>query len=285
MYESFYNLSSKPFSIMPDPDFLYWGQKHTMAFAMLEYGAWNHVGFTVITGDVGCGKTTLIHHLLDKFDDNKTIGMVSNTRKNSGELLNWILLAFDQPIHDSSYPQLYQQFTKFVKEEFSQNRRVVLIIDEAQNLGVETLEELRLLFNLNTKKEPLLQLILVGQPQLKQQLQRPELSQFAQRVSSDFHLGPLPHDEVVPYLNQRLWVAGSELFLFTPEACDRIATASRGVPRVINILCDTALIYAYSTGAPIVTDEIIQKVIFDKSEYGIFSFGDVEKNRDRLQPV
>lgn len=285
MYEAFYNLNSKPFSIMPDPDFLYWSREHSMAFAMLEYGAWNYVGFTIITGDVGCGKTTLIHHLLNRLDDNLTVGLVSNTRENSGELLNWVLLALDQPISDLSYPLLYQQFKNFVTEEFAQGRRVVLIIDEAQNLGLETLEELRLLFNINTQKEQLLQLILVGQPQLKQKLQRPELTQFAQRVSSDFHLGPLPHSEVTPYINQRLSVAGSEYFLFSEDACDRIATVSRGVPRVINILCDTALIYAYSTGASMVSIDIINKVIFDKAEYGIFSVDDPERTRDRLKPV
>lgn len=285
MYEAFYKLSSKPFSIMPDPDFLFWGRKHSMAFAMLEYGAANHVGFTVITGDVGCGKTTLIHHLLNRISGDTTIGLVSNTRANSGELLNWVLLAFDQPLSDLSYPMLYQQFRNFVNDEFAHGRRVALIIDEAQNLGLETLEELRLLFNLNTQKEQLLQIILVGQPQLKQQLLRPELTQFAQRVSSDFHLGPLPHDEVAPYINQRLCVAGSKLFLFSEEACDRIATASKGIPRVINILCDTSLIYAFSTGAPLVTEEIINKVIFDKAEYSIFSIDSPEKSRDRLHPV
>ncbi len=270
---------------MPDPDFIYWGRKHAMAFAMLEYGAWNHVGFTVITGDVGCGKTTLIHHLLNRLGDDITVGLVNNTRENSGELLNWVLLSLNQPLSDLSYPLLYQQFKNFATEEFAEGRRVVLIIDEAQNLGLETLEELRLLFNINTSKEQILQIILVGQPQLRQKLQRPELTQFAQRISSDFHLGPLAHNEVTPYINQRLSVAGSELFLFTEEACEHIATASRGIPRIINILCDTSLIYAYSTGASVVTDEIISKVIFDKSEYGIFSNNGPEGNRERLQSI
>lgn len=284
MYKAFYGLTEKPFSILPDPDFLYWGRAHSMAFAMLEYGLINHAGFTVITGEIGCGKTTLIRHLLAKLETNITVGLVSNTRDNSGELLEWILMAFDQPFNTSSYTALYQEFRNFVVSEYNHGRRTVLIIDEAQNLGKETLEELRMFSNMNEGKEQLLQLILVGQPQLKDILQSPELIQFAQRVSSDFHLLPLLNTEIIQYIDHRLFVAGSKKTLFTEEACALIADASKGTPRVINILCDTALIYGFSSEASEITASIVRNVIRDKLEFGIFSTAtttDLQRSRPK----
>lgn len=253
---------------------MYWGKSHSLAFAMLEYGAMNRAGFTVITGEIGSGKTTLVNHLLSKLDDNITVGQIVNTRKNSGELLLWALMAFDQPLVDAPYPILYKQFQDFVLKEASEGRRTLLIVDEAQNLGVETLEELRMLLNINNSSEQFLQLILIGQPQLKQQLKQPELVQFAQRVSSDFHLNALSTSEVLKYIGTRLFMAGRSDPLFTDNACALIASASKGIPRVINILCDTSLIYAFSTSVPKVTLAIVKKVIEDKSEFGVFSIGD-----------
>jgi len=274
MYEVYYGLTEKPFSIIPDPEFIYWGRAHSMAFAMLEYGIMNHAGFTVITGDIGCGKTTLIRHLLNRLEDNITVGLVTNTPRNSDELLQWILLSLDQPINHTSYVELYKSFETFIIGEYAKGRRTVLIIDEAQNLKPETLEELRMLSNLNADKSQLLQLVLVGQPELKDLLQRPELIQFAQRVSSDFHLRRLQHSEVIDYINHRLWVAGRQTVLFTQEACELIASHSNGIPRIINILCDTALIYGYSWEAPEITRDIVQDVIKDKSEFGVFAASD-----------
>ncbi len=274
MYEAYYNLTEKPFSILPDPEFIYWGRAHSMAFAMLEYGIMNHAGFTVITGEIGCGKTTLIRHLLNRLDDNITVGLVTNTPKNSNELLQWIMMALNQPINYSSYVELYQNFEAFIIGEYAKGRRTVIIIDEAQNLEPETLEELRMFSNLNADKSQLLQLVLVGQPELKNILQRPELVQFAQRVSSDFHLRRLLLGEVIDYINHRLWVAGRQTVLFTEEACEIIAKTSCGIPRIINILCDTALIYGFSWEAPEITGDIVQDVIKDKSEFGIFAATD-----------
>jgi general secretion pathway protein A len=274
MYEAYYNLTEKPFSILPDPEFIYWGRAHSMAFAMLEYGIMNHAGFTVITGEIGCGKTTLIRHLLNRLDDNITVGLVTNTPKNSNELLQWIMMALNQPINYSSYVELYQNFEAFIIGEYAKGRRTVIIIDEAQNLEPETLEELRMFSNLNADKSQLLQLVLVGQPELKNILQRPELVQFAQRVSSDFHLRRLLLGEVIDYINHRLWVAGRQTVLFTEEACEIIAKTSNGIPRIINILCDTALIYGFSWEAPEITRDIVQDVIKDKSEFGIFAATD-----------
>ena len=271
MYEAFYGLTEKPFSIQPDPDYLFWGRAHSMAFAMLEYGIMNRAGFTVITGEIGCGKTTLIRHLLNKLDDNVTVGLVSNTQENRGELLQWVLMAFGQPFEDKSHVALYDQLHQFLINEYGKGHRTILIVDEAQNLGPKSLEELRMLSNINADKDQLLQLVLVGQPQLKDLLQRPELVQFAQRIASDFHLRTLSKDEVENYIHHRIKVAGGSKPIFTSEACRKVSDASRGIPRLINIISDTALVYGFSGGEAEISEETVDGVIRDKSEYGIFS--------------
>jgi general secretion pathway protein A len=183
MYEAFYQLREKPFAILPDPGYLYFGERHTLAYTVLEYGVVHGAGFTVITGEVGCGKTTLIRHLLDSIEQDVTVGLVSNTRQDIGELLKWV---FDQPCDANDKVALFDQLQRFLINEYAQGRRTVLIIDEAQNLGINTLEELRMLSNINADRDQLWQMVLVGQPQLKHLLSRPELEQFAQRVSADF---------------------------------------------------------------------------------------------------
>ena len=279
MYEEFYELTEKPFSIQPDPDFLFWGQAHSMAYAMLEYGIMNHAGFTVITGEVGCGKTTLIRQLLNKLDEEMTIGLISNTIENRGDLLQWVLMAFDQPFEETSHVALYSRLHKFLIGEYANNRRVILIVDEAQNFGPASLEELRMLSNINADKDQLLQMVLVGQPQLKELVRRPEMMQFAQRIGSDFHLKPLTAEEVEFYVHHRLRVAGSKKQIFSTEACSSVAEASKGIPRLINIICDTALVYGFSGGAPLVTKSIVEGVIRDKAEYGIFSYGEPDSEK------
>jgi general secretion pathway protein A len=271
MYEAFYRLREKPFSILPDPDLIFWGEAHSTAFATLEFGVMNNAGFTVITGEIGSGKTTLIRHLLRKLDPNMTVGLLSNTRQGREELLRWIMMALGQPFEDGSYLSLYQKFQNFLIEEYANNRRTVLIIDEAQNLGAEALEELRMLSNINADKDQLLQVILVGQPQLKDLLQRPELAQFAQRVSSDFHLRPLRPEEVSQYIGYRLQSVGGDSRLFAPGACNLVSEASVGIPRTINVLCDTALVYGYSVGAQIITSDIVKAVIDHKRKFGVFT--------------
>src|ERR1700693_3294497 len=217
MYEAFYRLREKPFSILPDPDLIYWCQNHRLAFAMLEFGVMNSAGFTVITGEIGCGKTTLIRYLLRKLDHHVTTCLISNTPHDRDGLLPWVLMSLNQPF-EGSHPALFKQFQHFLHDQFARGRRTILIIDEAQNLSSETLEELRMLSNINTDKHQLLQIILIGQPQLKELLRAPQLSQFAQRISSDFHLGPLDKHEVVKYIDFRLSAVGSQSVLFTDEA-------------------------------------------------------------------
>jgi len=271
MYESYYGFTEKPFSIQPDPDFLFLGRLHSMAYAVLEYGVENRAGFTVITGGIGSGKTTLIRCLLGNMPDNVTVGLMTNTHRKITEILEWVMLAFGQPFEGMSHTALYAEFVKFISSEYKAGRRVILIVDEAQNLSTDVLEELRLISNVNADKQQLLQLILVGQPELKELLSTPELRQFAQRVAVDFHLSPLTAKEVELYVWHRLRVAGRRDQLFTRGALQDIASLSNGIPRSINILCDTALVYGMSVDAEIIDQELIQEVIRDKAEFGVFS--------------
>jgi type II secretory pathway predicted ATPase ExeA len=269
MYEEFYGLAAKPFSIIPDPDLIYWGPDHRLAFSMLEFGVLNSAGFTVITGEIGSGKTTLIRYLLRKLDPTLSVGLISNTPRDRDELLQWAMMSLGQPFNDP-YPVLFQRFYHFLYEQYAKKRRTIIIIDEAQNLSADALEELRMLSNINADRQQFLQLILVGQPQLKQVLGTPRLVQFAQRVTSDFHLKPLSQPEVVRYIEFRLKAAGSSHGqLFTTEACRLIAHTSAGVPRIINILCDTALVYGYAANASRISAELVQMVIDDKRDFGV----------------
>jgi type II secretory pathway predicted ATPase ExeA len=273
MYEAFYGLREKPFSILPDPDLIYWGRTHRMAFAMLEFGVMNNAGFTVITGEIGSGKTTLVRYLLRKLDPKIKVGLISNTPHGRDELLRWIMMSLDQPF-DGDYPALFRRFHNFLYAQYANRNRTILIIDEAQNLGWEALEELRMLSNINADKYQFLQLILVGQPQLRDLLRSPQLLQFAQRVSSDFHLKPLDSNDVAQYIDHRLRAVGARAPLFSREACASIAEASFGIPRVINVLCDTALVYGFAAGAERITPQLVSEVIEDKRNFGVFPVGD-----------
>jgi general secretion pathway protein A len=268
MYEAYYGLREKPFSILPDPDLIYWCQNHRLAFAMLEFGVMNSAGFTVITGEIGCGKTTLVRYLLRRLDDHLTVCLISNTPRGPDGLLRWVMMSLNQPFEES-YPALFKRFQRFLYDQYNKGRRTILIVDEAQNLGLEALEELRMLSNVNADKDQFLQIILVGQPQLKDMLRTPQLLQFAQRISSDFHLRPLNVHEVSEYIDFRLKAVGSHYRLFSDAACKTIAEASRGIPRTINILCDTALVYGFAAGAQDITAEIVTTVIENKAQFGV----------------
>ena len=266
MYKTFYGLREKPFSLFPDPSFLYLGRPHSMAYAVLEYGVLSQAGFTVITGEVGCGKTTLIRHLLNQLDSNVTVGLIANTGNVSGDLLRWILLAFRQGYKNKEAVELHEVFEDFLIAEYAAGRRTVLLVDEAQNLTVQTLEELRMLSNINADKSLLLQIVLVGQPQLKEKLERPELQQFAQRITASYHLGALSEAETIAYIGHRLAYAGATHILFTPEAGIAVHAHSHGVPRLINVICDTALVYGYAEASPEIGQAIVSAVVKDRAK-------------------
>jgi general secretion pathway protein A len=268
MYEALYGLREKPFSILPDPDLIYWGTNHRLAFAMLEFGIMNNAGFTVITGEIGAGKTTLLRRLLRAVPQDIAVGLISNTPPDGDSLLRWVLMSLDQPFEDS-LPVLFKRFQLFLQEQHARNSRTILIVDEAQNLGLAALEELRMLSNINADKNQFLQIILIGQPQLKDMLRSPQLFQFAQRVSSDFHLRALDAGEVAKYISYRLDAVGCRVQLFSDEACKIIAKASGGIPRTINILCDTALVYGFAANTKRISAELVTLVIENKEKYGV----------------
>jgi general secretion pathway protein A len=280
VYESFYGLKERPFSIQPDPDFLYMGKRHSLAYTMLEYALVNRAGFTVICGEIGCGKTTLIRRLLSELGKDVSVGLVSNTHPGLADLTEWIMLAFGQPYDGLTPIARYDAFQRFLISEYGKNRRVVLIVDEAQNLNPSAMESLRMLSNINADKDQLLQVILVGQPQLRDLLRKPELQQFAQRVAADFFISPLNSVEVGDYIEHRLKVAGRERQLFTPLASAKIAKAAHGIPRSINILCDTALVYGYGMEARVIDVEVVDDVLRDRSEFGVL--GDVNFNISQM---
>jgi type II secretory pathway predicted ATPase ExeA len=271
MYESFYHFREKPFSLLPDAGFLYLSDKHRMALTLLEYGLMNQAGFTVISGDIGTGKTTLIRQLLNQIDDTIRVGLISNTHQTFGDLMQWIALAYELPHHGRNKVELYQAFMDFIIKEYARGRRTVLIVDEAQNMSAETLEELRMLSNVNADKDQVLQIILVGQRELRETLRRPDLVQFAQRIGVDYHLEPLDEQETIDYIRHRCETAGGSIDLFTENACRQVFEATGGVPRLINLLCDTTLVYGYAEQREHVDARLVSDVARDKQAGGLFA--------------
>ena len=265
MYREFFNLKEKPFSLNPDPEFLYLSKNHIRAQTMLEYGFHSQAGFTVITGDIGAGKTTLVNYLLAKEGEDVVIGVINNTHSSFGNLMSWILDAFDLDEPSPESAKKLRKFTEFVMEQYSDGKRVLLVIDEAQNLSEETLEELRLISNINITNDVFLQLILIGQPELIEKLNDPKLTQFAQRIGVDFNLRPMDYVDTGKYIFHRLKVAGSHKSIFTSDAVAAVFCFSEGVPRRINTLCDMALVYAYADESKTINAKLILDVIKDRN--------------------
>ncbi len=277
MYESFYGLKQKPFSMLPDPEFLYLGKKHQMALTSLEYGLMNHVGFCVISGEIGAGKTTVLRKLLDSMEGHFTVGMITNTHQSFGELLDWVMSAFGIHQPGLSKVEMHQRVVDYLLEQYAKNKTTLLIVDEAQNMPASTLEELRMLSNINTEKDQLLQVILAGQPGLKDTLRKPELAQFAQRIGVDYHLGALNSVETCHYIQHRLITAGATNDIFTPAACRLIHEYSGGVPRLINLLCDTALVYGFADQKKTIDVDLIEEVVKERMESSVVPLLNVEK--------
>ena len=271
MYEDFFGLNAKPFQVSPDPAYIYWSKSHSMTIAMLRYGVLSASPLTVITGDVGAGKTTLLRQLLEEFPTDLAAGLVSNIQDGKGNLLEWVLMAFDQPYKDMTHVERFEAFQAFVIQTYAEGRQVALIIDEAQNLGVDQLEELRMLSNINAEKDQLLQIILVGQPELREVLNRNELRQFAQRITSDFHLSAIEPGEVHDYISRRLEVAGASWEIFPRETTALIYKITRGVPRLINVLCDLSLVYGFSGERKVIDEATLRELMEGVERNGIFN--------------
>jgi type II secretory pathway predicted ATPase ExeA len=264
MYESFYGLKERPFSMLPDPGFLYLSKKHQTALTMLEYALYNKAGFCVISGEIGAGKTTLLRKLLENMEDHITVGMITNTHESFGELLDWVLSAFGIHKPDLNRVEMHQLFLDYLLQQYSKNKTALLIVDEAQNMSVEALEELRMLSNINSGKDQLLQVIIAGQPELKDTLRRPELRQFVQRIAVDYHLGAMSLEETLGYVRHRLMTAGAKKDVFTPLACERIHVYSGGIPRLINLLCDTAMVYGFADQVELITDSLVDEMVRER---------------------
>jgi general secretion pathway protein A len=247
VYLDFYGLKEKPFNTTPDPRFLYPTRAHREALAQLNYAVRERKGFMVLTGDVGTGKTTLLQALLQRLDGRTAVAFVVNSSLGFDGLLEYVLEDFGIAKGEASRAQRLIALNAFLIERQRAGQKAVVIIDEAQNLDPPTLEQIRLLSNFETTGEKLLQIILVGQPELRERLQLPELRQLRQRVALRTDLPPLARDEVREYIRFRLRAAGyRDPLLFSVRAAARVAAYSRGIPRVVNLVCDHALVTGYA---------------------------------------
>ncbi len=246
-YLEYFQLTEQPFRLTPDPAFLYWSKQHARAKAYMESTIWLADGFVVITGEIGSGKTTLLQSFLEELEDDVVCAVVSQTQLSPTQFLQAVLTEFGFKPFNKKKVELLDMLNMFLIEQYSNGKKVVLIVDEAQNLSKKVLEEIRLLSGIETQKEKVLRIILAGQPELKHTLESPSLKQLVQRVRLRFHIGPLDRREMREYVEHRLAVAGREPNdLFAEDAFGIIHRYSGGVPRLINTLCDTALLCAFA---------------------------------------
>ena len=265
MYQSYYHLKESPFNITADPQFFFFSSRHSEAFSHLLYGIKQRKGIIVVTGEIGTGKTTLCRTLLDHLDEQTKTALILNPNFSDIQLLQLILKDFGIPTASKDKFTLINALNTFLLQETSQGHNVAIIIDEAQNLKPRQLEQVRLLSNLETEKEKLLQIILVGQPELSEKLRLPSLRQLNQRISVRYHMMPLEKSELKDYIYHRLNVAREpdkspdEWAQFTDEAIDLIYEISGGLPRLINILCDRALLAGFAAGTRRIDTPIINQ--------------------------
>lgn len=264
MYESYFNLRQKPFELVPDPHFIYLSKSHKKALTYLDYGIRERAGFILLTGEVGSGKTTLIRDLLNKHYEHAVLSKIFNTRVTSEQLLAMINDDYGLATQGKDKVTLIRDLNMFLVEQYALGKQPILIIDEAQNLSAELLEEVRMLSNLESSDSKLLQIILVGQPELRTILSTPELRQLRQRININCHLQALNRSEVEQYISRRLEVAGNvSAVRFSQESLDAIFRASQGIPRLINIICDFSMLSAFADQTASLSIEMVQDVISD----------------------
>jgi len=262
MYERFYQLRNRPFALSPDPDFLYPSRVHREALDYLRFGIDASAGFVVITGEIGSGKTTLLQVLLRTLDGQTTVIRLVNTLLTGPELIESMLLDLGVESPPTSKPAMLRELARLLIEQRSAGRRVVAVIDEAQNLSLDALEELRMLSNLETEKSKLIQIVLVGQPDLRHSLDRPSLEQLRQRVTVRYHLDPLDVEETAAYINHRLKRAAMAAPLeFPRDVSDLVHARSGGVPRMINVICDAVLLLGYAEDSRVIHAALAQEAI------------------------
>jgi general secretion pathway protein A len=262
MYTGFFGLHEKPFAITPDPRYLFLSERHAEALAHLLYGINEAGGFIQLTGEVGTGKTTVVRTLLGQIPKDAHVALILNPRLTPAEFLLTICEELGLAVREAdrgSVKELVDTLTRHLLRAHANGQRVVVIVDEAQNLSPDVLEQVRLLTNLETPTQKLLQIILIGQPELRDLLKRVELRQLAQRITGRYHLAPLSHAETAGYVRHRGGVAGATADLFTPGALNEVHRLSRGIPRVINVLCDRALLGAYSQNEHCVSAPLVRQ--------------------------
>lgn len=263
-YKSFFGLSVKPFELVPNPAFLYMSRTHRKALSYLDYGIREGAGFVLLTGEVGCGKTTLVRNLMRQLDETIILSKVFNTKVSSEQLVSMINDDYGLDVKGKDKTALIKDLYDFLIEMLASGKRPVLIIDEAQNLAPELLEEVRMLSNLETDTSKLLQIVLVGQPELRAVLAAPELRQFRQRISVSAHIGNISRDETELYILHRLSVAGNrEAVAFDEQALDLIYRYSRGTPRLVNIICDFVLLTAFADRTKTVSYAMVADIVRD----------------------
>lgn len=264
MYKSFFNLKSKPFDLLPNPYFLFLSKSHKRALTYLDYAMQERAGFILLTGEIGSGKTTLIRSLINRHNDNMVLARVFNTRVSSEQLISMINDDFEIAAKGGEKTTLLRNLNEFLIEQYARGNKPVLIIDEAQNLTPEILEDVRMLSNLETDNATLLQIILVGQPELLRTLALPGLRQLRQRICFSCHIQPLKQEEVGEYILHRLEIAGNrEAVLFSSFAIDTIWRYSKGIPRLINIICDFLMLSAFADETKQIDDEMVRDIIGD----------------------
>ncbi|MGI9272813.1 MAG: AAA family ATPase [Woeseiaceae bacterium] len=261
-YLEHFKLGEQPFRLTPDPEFLYWSKQHARAKAYMESTIWLADGFVVITGEIGSGKTTLLQSFLTELNDDIVYAVVSQTQLTPTQFLQAVLTEFGFKPFNKRKVELLDMLNMFLIEQYSNGKKVVLIVDEAQNLSKKVLEEIRLMSGIETHKEKVLRIILAGQPELKDSLDSPSLKQLVQRVRLRFHIGPLDQREMREYIDHRLKVGGrSPNDIFDEECFDTIYRYTGGVPRLINTLCDTALLCTFADEKPTVSNDDIMAAV------------------------
>ncbi|CAG0975784.1 XrtA/PEP-CTERM system-associated ATPase [Geobacter sp.] len=267
MYEEFFNLTTKPFELVPNPEFLFLSKSHKKAITYLDYGIKERVGFILLTGEIGSGKTTILRNLIKGLGDRVVLSKVFNTRVTSEQLIAMVNEDFGLEVSGKDRLTLLRELNEFLIDQYARGNQPILIVDEAQNLSPDLLEEVRLLSNLETDRSKLLQIILVGQPELRKALHQPELKQLRQRIGISCHLKPLCLDETGNYIHHRLEVAGNrDAVELPPETIEIIYQFSRGIPRLINIIGDFLMISAFAEQTREISVDLVREVVGELEE-------------------